>query len=85
VAVAIVIACGLVIMGRLSTHSFGPLSALLFVIWYIVFFKWVMPFSDDSTWSTWWSMIKFYPKAFAALLVLIFILHVRRAELDADQ
>jgi len=80
--VVIVAACGLVVLGRLSTHSFGPLSALLFVVWYVAFIKWVIGGEfDDSASPT----IMFYPKAFVALLVLIFIINLRRAELEAEQ
>jgi hypothetical protein len=80
--VTIVAACGLWVLGRLSTHSFGPLSGLLVVIWYIVFLKWAIGGVADHSAR---SIIMFYPKAFVALLVLLFILNVRRAELDANQ
>ena len=80
--VVIVAVCALVILGRLSTHSFGPLSALLFVLWYVAFIKWVIggEFDESAT-----PTIMFYPKAFVALLILIFIMSLRRAELEAEQ
>ena len=80
---AIVAACGLVVLGRLSTHSFGPLSALLFVVWYVAFLKWVFipRLLDDSALST----IMFCSKGFVALLVWVFIMNLRRAELEAEQ
>ena len=81
-SVAIAVASWLVVLGRLSTHSYGPLSGSLFVLWYIALLTFVIaPTSNISVRS----IITFYPRAFVALLVLIFILKVRRAELDANQ
>jgi hypothetical protein len=80
-AIALFVACVLAAIGRLSTHSFGPISGFLFVIWYFALLAVVAEPSDESAWS----IVMFYPKAFGLLLVLVFILHVRRAELDADQ